>query len=86
MAGDAPMPAPHGVVEALGAMMGADGLLSFSSRMRPGQKVRVLTGPFADRIGELVHADEKDRVQILLDIMGVQVTVRAARQALAPVG
>jgi transcriptional antiterminator RfaH len=54
--------------------------------MRPGQKVRVLTGPFADRIGELVHADEKDRVQILLDIMGVQVTVRAARQALAPVG
>jgi transcriptional antiterminator RfaH len=85
MAGGLPMPVPHGVVEALGAMTDADGLLSFSSQMRPGQKVRILMGPFADRIGELVHADDKNRVQILLDVMGVQVMVRARAQALAPV-
>lgn len=85
MAGDLPMPVPHGVVEALGALTDDWGNLSFSSLMRPGGKVRILTGPFADRIGELVRADERNRVHILLDVMGVRVMVRATTQALAPV-
>lgn len=85
MAGERPMPVPHGVVEALGAITDASGILSFSSLMQPGQKVRILTGPFAERIGELRHADDKNRVQILLDVMGVQVMVRSTTQVLAPV-
>jgi transcription elongation factor/antiterminator RfaH len=85
MANDLPMAIPHGVVEALGAMTDTDGILTFSSQMQPGEKVRILTGPFADRIGELVHADDKNRVQILLDVMGVRTTVRVTTQALAPV-
>lgn len=85
MAGDLPMPVPHGIVEALAEITDSGGVLTFSSLMQPGQKVRILTGPFAERIGELRHADDKNRVQILLDVMGVQVTVRATTQALAPV-
>jgi transcription antitermination factor NusG len=85
MAGDRPMPVPHGVVEALGALADDSGILSFSSVMQPGQKVRILNGPFADRVGELVHADDKERVQILLDVMGIRVTVHASTKALVPV-
>jgi transcriptional antiterminator RfaH len=85
MAGDLPTPVPHGVVEALTTMTDASGNLSFSTEMRPGQKVRILTGPFADRIGELTRADESDRVQILLDVMGIEVVVHAAARTLAPV-
>ena len=66
-------------------MSDPSGMISFSSMMQPGQKVRVLTGPFAGRIGELVRADDKNRVHILLDVMGAQLMVRANKQALAPV-
>jgi transcriptional antiterminator RfaH len=85
MAGDVPMPVPIGVVETLYAMCDADGVLASLSEILPGQRVRVLNGPFADRIGALVRADDESKVQILMDVMGVQVTVRASRQALAPV-
>ncbi len=85
MAGDRPMPVPEGVVEELQGIADPGGALSFSASMVPGQKVRVLTGPFANRVGELVHADDKNRVQILLDVMGVQRVVHAKQGALAPV-
>lgn len=85
MAGDRPMPIPFGVVEALGALTDDSGTLSFTSIMQAGQNVRILNGPFADRVGELVHAGDKERVQILLDVMGVRMTVHASTRALAPV-
>ena len=85
MAGDLPLPVPHGVVEALGAITDATGIISFSSLMQPGQKVRILNGPFAERVGELRYADDRNRVQILLDVMGAQVTVRTTKQVIAPV-
>lgn len=84
MAGGSPMPVPRGIVEELGAMTGPDGVMSFEA-FEPGQRVRVLTGPFADHIGELVHARDTQRVQILLDIMGVQRIVQIRKQAIAPV-
>lgn len=86
MAVDKPMPVPHGVVEALEALTDPGGMLSFAPQLQVGQKARVLTGPFADRIGELVHTDDRNRVHILLDVMGVSVRVRTAREALAPTG
>lgn len=85
MANDLPMPVPSGIVEALDAITDETGVLSFSSRLRPGQKVRILSGPFAQQIGELRHADDKNRVQILLHLMGAQLMVRATTEILAPV-
>ena len=85
MAGDMPMPVPRGVVETLSEFSAADGVLSFASAMRPGQRVRVISGPLADRIGEIVHADDKERVQLLLDVMGVPRLVHARSRILAPV-
>ena len=84
MARDLPVPVPHGVVEALMVMTDAGGVLSFSSLMQPGQRVRILVCPFADRLGELICADARDKARILLDIMGAPVTVHAEAQVLTP--
>ena len=84
MAGDRPLPVPYGVVEGLSGITDARGVLNFGSQLRPGQKVRVVIGPFAERIAELSRAVDGSRVQILLDILGVQRLVWVKREALAP--
>ena len=85
MEGERPKPVPHGVVEGLEGFSEAEGLLSFAPLMQPGQKVRVLTGPLANHIGKLIEADEQGRVQILLQMMGGSVVVRALARTLAPI-
>ena len=87
MAGDRPQPAPHGVVEALIAVADARGVLRFDEggRLAVGQKVRILAGPFAERIGLLQRLDGNGRVRLLLDIMGGRIAVTLPRAALVPV-
>lgn len=38
-------------------------------RFRPGQKVRIITGPFADLTAQVLTLDDKGRVALLLDIL-----------------
>jgi transcriptional antiterminator RfaH len=47
-----------------------------------GQRVEVIAGPFAQALGDLVRLDGRERVQILLDIMGGKVAVTVPRAAL----
>jgi transcriptional antiterminator RfaH len=85
MEGDRPKPVPHGVTESLAGFTGSEGLLSFAPLMQPPQKVRVLTGPLANSVGELIEADEQGRVRILLEIMGSPLVVRVNARTLAPI-
>jgi transcriptional antiterminator RfaH len=85
MEGELPKPVPVGVVEALLDLAEGDGLLAFGQALRPGQKVRVISGPFADRVGELAALDERDRVKVLLDVMGGPIPIKTSSRALAPV-
>jgi transcription antitermination factor NusG len=85
MEGEYPKPVPFGIVEELMAITDASGTLSLAPLLEPGQRVQILTGPFAGRIGDLVQADDKMRVQILLEVMGASVTVHSSANALVPV-
>ena len=84
MAGELPQPVPPGVVEALLALRDSTDSVSFEDQLRPGSAARVLAGPFAGCIGELVKLTPSGRVQLLLEIMGSQVSVSLRRDALAP--
>jgi len=53
-----------GVVESLVAASGADRHLRFDHTVRIGERVRVLAGPFAGLIGELIRIDGAARVRI----------------------
>jgi transcriptional antiterminator RfaH len=47
--------------------------------LEPGQKVRVLDGPFADQLGTLDYAGRSGAVRVLLDIMNRAVPIYIGR-------
>lgn len=70
MSRDRPLPAPAGVVEALIAMSSNDKEQLFLPKLTPGQKVRLVAGPFAEQLGVLEQLDDRGRVRVLLEMMG----------------
>ena len=79
-----PTPVPMGIVEALVTATEASGLIRVDRDVEIGDKVRILSGPFAEALCRLVHLDEKGRVRVLLEIMGGQVPVELERWRIAP--
>jgi transcription elongation factor/antiterminator RfaH len=81
--GDLPVPVPAGVVETLIEHTDESNLTRLDDGLKPGQPVRILTGPFADFIGTLERLDDAGRVRVLLDMMGTAVPVALHRSALS---
>jgi len=81
---DRPEPVPEGIVEAFLEARAPTGVVRVDYGLEPGQKVRVLAGPFADAIGSLERLDDNGRVRVLLEIMGRQVPAHLNSAALAP--
>ena len=75
--GNEPVAVPAGVVEALKSREGDDGLVKLDRhpRFSPGDKVRVLEGAFSDCLGLFEGVSERERVTILLDLLGRKVRV-----------
>jgi transcription elongation factor/antiterminator RfaH len=85
MGEEGPVPVPRGVVESLVATCRAGGHLDLGAALGPGDRVRVLAGPFADLVGDLIRIDAAGRVRVLLRLLGGEVPVSIAREALIPV-
>ncbi|WP_176247501.1 transcription termination/antitermination protein NusG [Mesorhizobium australicum] len=83
MIGERPAPCPAGLVEQLIDMTNADGILDFSSKLRVGDAVRVVSGPFANLIGRLDRLDGPGRARVLLSIMNGEVAATIAAKDLA---
>ncbi len=79
-----PVPVPEGVVETLIEGGEAANLKLFSSGLKVGQSVRILTGPFADLVGTLQRLDDAGRVRVLLKLMGTAVPVGLRTSAICP--
>ena len=79
-----PVPVPEGVVETLIENTDETNLALFSSGLKTGQSVRILTGPFVDFVGTLERLDAAGRVRVLLDMMGTAVPVALRRCAICP--
>jgi transcriptional antiterminator RfaH len=75
--GDEPTAVPEGVVEALKNREDANGFikLDFLPRFRAGDKIRVLDGAFSSCLGLFEGMAERERVAILLDLLGRKVRV-----------
>jgi transcriptional antiterminator RfaH len=84
MGGEQPTPVPSGVVEALIASCESHEAVRLDCRLEIGQKVRILSGPFAETLCRLAHLDDRGRVCVLLEIMGMEVATQLDRSAIAP--
>ena len=75
--GEDPAAVPEGVVEELKNREDADGFLKLDLRppFRPGDKIRVLDGAFTSCLGLFEGMAERERVAILLDLLGRKVRV-----------
>jgi transcriptional antiterminator RfaH len=75
--GDDPTPVPDGIVEALKNREDVNGFIKLDSRppFRAGDKVRVLDGAFTSCLGLFEGMAERERIAILLDLLGRKVRV-----------
>jgi transcriptional antiterminator RfaH len=75
--GDQPAPVPEGVVEELRRRVDENGLFRFDRRPRfnPGDKVRIVDGVFSELLGLYEGMDDRERVAVLLDLLGRKVRV-----------
>jgi transcription antitermination factor NusG len=84
MEGDRPKPVSGGVVDELLALANRSGLVPVAPRLEVGGAVRLVTGPFAGLVGELLALDDDGRVRVLMNILGIGTVVRAERVGLVP--
>lgn len=81
-AGDTPLAAPAGLVETLKSASDADGM--FQARpeaLEPGDRVRILSGPFEEHLAVVDTLSGGDRVKLLLRLMEATVRVDMPRAA-----
>ncbi|WGJ16198.1 transcriptional activator RfaH [Methylocapsa sp. D3K7] len=81
MMDDRPVPVRQGIVETLIQSADTAGRLRFFESLEPGQKVRLIAGPFAQTLGILRKLNDTGRVEVLLEIMGGGVRVRLPRSS-----
>jgi transcriptional antiterminator RfaH len=79
--GERPRPVQQGFIEALKETTDERGVVALPTQdLTLGQPLRLLTGPFADRIGTLLRLTDKDRVAVLLTLLGREVRLDVSRQ------
>jgi transcriptional antiterminator RfaH len=77
VAGEEPLPVPHGVIDEIRARETRDGFvkLGLPAGLRPGSPVRLIDGIFAESTGVLERVADDRRVAILLQLLGREVRV-----------
>jgi transcriptional antiterminator RfaH len=75
--GDDPAPVPPEVVAALQRREDTGGFVTLERRQQfaPGERVRVVDGIFADNLGLFEGMADRERVAILLDLLGRKVRI-----------
>lgn len=82
MAEEMPTPVPCGIVETLINYVDETGVCRFDRDLVEGQSIRVIAGPLAQTLGELVRLDGNGRVRVLLELMGGKVSATLERASL----
>ena len=82
--GDAPQAVPCGIVDSLKSQGDSAGIIRPApNAFYPGQRLEILDGPMAMRIGYFQRMSDTERVVILLDLLGRNVNVRIHHAAVA---
>ena len=75
---DGPMPIRAGVVESMLVACDRKGVIQLqTTSLKPGDRVRLLAGPFAGMLGSLQSLNASGRVRLLLEIMSGKILASA---------
>ena len=83
--GEMPAALPHRIVEEFKSLEDDAGLIRPHEihPLKKGDRVRILTGAFCDMIGLFEVVNDKDRITVLLDMLGRKVKVQLPEEAVA---
>jgi len=74
--GSTPLAVPEGVVETIAAREDAEGVVELDQpTFVSGQRVEIVHGPMATKIGLFDHVADQERIVLLLNLLGRQVRV-----------
>jgi transcriptional antiterminator RfaH len=81
----APTPVPEGVIEGIKSSEDADRFvdLAHQAAFRPGDKVQVMAGPFADQVAKFDGLNDQQRVILLLELLGRELRVTVPAESIA---
>jgi transcriptional antiterminator RfaH len=81
-----PAPVPDEIIDTIRAREddGGNVMLGYQTQLKPGDKARIDRGAMADRVGILDCLSDRDRVFVLLDLLGRQVRVKLPIADLSP--
>ena len=85
--GEQPAPVPAGLIQAIKGREDEHGFVSLlrKPRFAPGETVRIVDGVFSACLGLFEGMADRDRVAVLLDLLGRKVRVVMDEEALAAV-
>lgn len=82
--GAVPAAVPEGIVEELAGRENEEGLINVQlPRFKKGEPLRIVSGALADCLGLFERMADRDRVVLLLDLLGRKVRVEAPQTAVA---
>jgi transcriptional antiterminator RfaH len=82
---DRPMAVPAPFISALRCTLNDQGtVVAADAGLKPGAKVRMIAGPFVNCVGTLLSLAAKDRVALLLNVLGQEVSTVVSRRILVP--
>jgi transcriptional antiterminator RfaH len=83
--GDRPTPVGETIINAIAMREGEDGLvrLAPTCSFKPGQTIRVTDGLFTDQLGLYEGLADRERVRVLLNLLGRKVRVVIESEAVA---
>lgn len=75
---------PATAMRSLFARCEGDIISGLFTTLQPGQQVRIVSGPFAERLAQVERLDDQGRVRVLLDILGGQTPLALSLSAVGP--
>ena len=84
--GNEPARVPDGIIERIRRREDDNGWVSMDKYLpyQKGDKVQIRSGPLTDQVGLFDCADDKERIFILLDLMGRAVKIRMDAEQIGP--
>ena len=70
MSGDRPTPVPQAEIDKLIKRHDKNGLIDLPRKFKPDQEVRILNGPFKDKVGLYQGQSDSERNKVLLEFLG----------------